>query len=143
MQRQDWILLVLNAAEDDTLSPVQLQKTLFLIRKNFPRATGRRFYRFMPYNYGPFSASIYSDAEELAGAGLVEISYPKKGSYARYSITRAGTVEAENLKARLKVKPRKYVNDVVRWAESLSFTQLVRSIYDAYPEQRVNSVFRH
>jgi uncharacterized protein YwgA len=143
MKPADWILLVLDAAGDEPLSPVQLQKTLFLIKENFPRATGRLFYRFTPYNYGPFNAGIYSDAEKLANVGLVDIDQPSRGSYSRYSITPAGRTRAEALKADLKPNVPRYIDDVVRWAKSLTFTQLVKAIYDAFPEQRQNSVFRY
>jgi len=35
-----------------------------------------------------------------------------------------------------------YLREVVPWAQSLSFNELVRAIYEAYPEPRANSVFR-
>lgn len=143
MRPADWIVLVLDAAGDDPLSPVQLQKTLFLIKENFPRATGSLFYQFTPYNYGPFSAGIYSDAEKLASAGLVEIDQPSRGSYSRYSITPTGRMRAEALKTNLPPNALGYIENVVQWAKSLTFTQLVRAIYDAFPEQRQNSVFQY
>ena len=34
-----------------------------------------------------------------------------------------------------------YLDQVVKWALSLSFTQLVRAIYEQYPEMREKSVF--
>jgi len=37
---------------------------------------------------------------------------------------------------------RKYLDDVVEWTRSLSFTELVKAIYQDYPDMKANSVFR-
>ena len=63
MTPKDWTLLVL-ASAGGPLSPVQLQKTLFLIDRNLSRAQRgvTRFYNFRAYDYGPFDSAIYTDA---------------------------------------------------------------------------------
>jgi hypothetical protein len=66
MERKHWTLLVLAAAGGDPLTPVQLQKTLFLLEKERPEVSGRNYYRFTPYAYGPFDSRVYADAEILA-----------------------------------------------------------------------------
>ena len=37
---------------------------------------------------------------------------------------------------------RTYIQVVVEWAQSLSFSRLVKSIYGEYPQYRKNSVFQ-
>src|SRR5439155_6656754 len=52
--RSAWVLLALLAAEGHSLTPVQLQKCLFLLGSRRPKDVGRDFYHFRPYDYGPF-----------------------------------------------------------------------------------------
>ena len=77
MTRQDWLLLVLAAAGGKPLSPLQLQKSLFLVGYDLAKLVGADFYTFRPFDYGPFDATVYQDAEEQAAQGLVTIrSHP-------------------------------------------------------------------
>ena len=73
MEKRDWLLLALAAAKTKGLTPVQIQKSLFLFGENMSGIGGSRFYKFVPYNYGPFDKRIYSDAEALETEGLVVI----------------------------------------------------------------------
>ena len=140
MNRHDWNLLVINAAGDSQLSPVQLQKSLFLIRENLPEAVGDDFYEFVPYSYGPFCAEVYQDAERLqVRNGFVHI---EQGQYKQYSVTPAGRNRSTEIESHLAPETVDYVHRVVAWAKSLSFNELVQAIYQKYPEYRVNSVFQ-
>ncbi len=99
MKPQDWTLLAISAAKGRGLSPIQLQKSLFLLERRLSKEElGEQFYEFVPYNYGPFDVKIYQDA--------------------------------------------KYLDEVVTWILGLSFRDLVRAIYEAYPQFRANSVFQ-
>ncbi|GAH73860.1 unnamed protein product, partial [marine sediment metagenome] len=75
MKKKDWILLALNCSEDKTLSPVQLQKSLFLLGHMFPDAVNNNFYNFIPYHYGPFCLKIYEDTDFLKLKDLINISF--------------------------------------------------------------------
>ena len=77
MTRQDWLLLVL-AADGKTFSPLQLQKSLFLVGYDLAKLVGSDFYTFRPFDYGPFDATVYRDGRpEQAAQGLVTIrSHP-------------------------------------------------------------------
>ena len=141
MEKQDFLLLVVAAAKDGPLTPVQLQKSLFLIeRAHLPEAPPQ-FYEFAPYDYGPFDAEIYADADLLASEGLVVRIPSSKGTWTDTSITPDGLQRASALESTLSSPSRKYVQDVVQWVQSLSFSDLVRAIYAAYPAFQVNSVF--
>jgi uncharacterized protein YwgA len=143
MTRKDWTLLVIAAARGKALSPVQLQKTLFLIGANLSDDARRtkRFYNFRAYDYGPFAREIYDDAEQLSREGLVLV-YPETGSYRNYIATSAGIQRADELRKDLSGDVVIYVDEVVKWAHSLSFNDLVRAIYQQYPEMKAQSVFR-
>lgn len=49
---------------------VQLQKSLFVLGRRRAKDLGGDFYNFQPYDYGPFDASVYHDADALPLAGL-------------------------------------------------------------------------
>lgn len=141
--RQDWTLLVLATARGGSLEPVELQKALFLISRNVPANERRAFYKFRPYDYGPFCADIYSDAEFLAARDLVEIELPAFARYRHYRATPKGIERANELLRNLRPETAAYLERMVAWVQHLSFYDLVRAIYKAYPEMRANSVFRY
>lgn len=142
MNREEWALLVIAAADGAPVTPVQLQKSLFLIGREFPEAVGPSFYRFVPHNYGPFDSDVYADADLLAKRGLVAIQCPPGQGWAEYSCTRAGMDRSAELRAGLDANLVDYIQQVVSWTRKQTFTGLVRAIYAKYPEFRANSVFR-
>jgi hypothetical protein len=139
--KKDWTLLALAAADGRPLSPVQLQKALFIFGQRMPKAVAHDFYDFRPYNYGPFDAKIYSDAEELARGGAVGIVETGK-SWSQYAATPDGIARAKELLALVPRDAGTYLRSLVAWVASLSFQDLLRAVYEKYPEYAVNSVFR-
>ena len=139
----DWALLVIAAAQGKPVSPVQVQKALFLIDRNLSSAQrgGGSFYQFRAYDYGPFDSGIYADADLLHAEGLVTITDPRK-SHRTYSATPAGMDRANGLRNELSGDVVGYLDEVVRRVRSLRFDELVRAIYRDYPEMKANSVFR-
>jgi len=142
LRRGAWVLLALRAAEGHTLTPVQLQKVLFLLGKRRPKDVGHPFYHFRAYDYGPFDVAVYSDADQLAEEGLVIVDRSRGNNSRRFNLTAAGEQEANRLAADVPEGAVEYLAEVVPWAQSLRFDELVRAIYEAYPETRANSVFR-
>ena len=142
LDRQDWTLLVLAAARGGSLQPVELQKALFLVSRNVPANERRDFYKFRPYDYGPFCGAIYSDADTLQLLGLVEIDHPARARYRQYRATPVGIERANELRRKLGRETVAYLDRMVAWVQRLPFNELVRAIYKAYPEMRANSVFR-
>ncbi len=141
MERRDWLLLTIDAGREKGLTPVQLQKSLFLLGQTFPKQVGSSFYKFVPYNYGPFCMDIYNDAESLQQQGLIEIRRASK-RWPEYRVSPAGAQQAEKLRGKIPTSVIKYLMDVVSWTQSQTFPELVRTIYEAYPTFRTHSVFR-
>ncbi len=141
MDRKEWLLIAIHAAKGRTLSPIQLQKSLFLIGQNLDEHERPHFYQFAPYNYGPFSIEIYQDAEELEQLGLVEIRRDGR-RWPEYGVTQEGIQRAAELVQSLPNPNAGYMRTVVEWTQSLSFPALVRAIYQAFPEYKQNSVFQ-
>jgi|ERR1044071_518378 hypothetical protein len=141
MERKNWTLLVINAAGSSGLSPVQLQKCLFLIGKNLSREVGQSFYQFVPYNYGPFDPAVYADASTLVAEGLVRVIRVAGRNWVYYAITNEGEETAILVRSQIAPQSFDYVQKVVEWVQKLSFAQLLSAIYQAYPEYKANSVF--
>ncbi len=145
MTPKDWTLLVIAQAGARPLQPVQLQKVLFLLGRNLSPSSllTKQFYTFRPYDYGPFSAKVYEDAEGLETEGLISISRPPESSFNLYRATEAGIARATELKRDLPPQATTYLESAVRFAQDHSFNELVRAIYEAYPDMKANGVFQH
>lgn len=134
---RDYLLAALAAAPGGALSPVQTQKALFVLSQEAESQVGKDFYKFVPYNYGPFCRMIYDDIADLASQGLVTIDNSAKP--ARYIITKTGLDAAAQ--ANIPTPLANYVSAVVGWVAGQSFSQLLNSVYSKYPAFAVNSVF--
>lgn len=139
MDRKHWNLLVIAAARGRPVTPVQLQKVLFILGRELPGEVGGEFYDFKPYNYGPFDAAVYADAESLSSEGLVNINRPQRWN--EYAATPLGMEKAEALRKDLPDRVVAYLDRLVGWAQGLTFQGLVRAIYARYPETRAKSIF--
>lgn len=139
-KRQDWLLLALDHRQGKSITPVQIQKAMFVMAMEAKKEVGKRFYKFEPYNYGPFDVTIYRDLEDLAGEGLVSVeTSPHRWSI--YSITPAGIQKTSEIKKSTDADTVDYLREVVDWVCGRSFSSLVRAIYHHYPQYKVNSVF--
>ncbi|MCH8831499.1 MAG: Sua5/YciO/YrdC/YwlC family protein [Chloroflexi bacterium] len=98
-------------------------------------------YNFAPYDYGPFDSTVYNDARVLQAAGLARIADASNGRWSTYSATDHGLERATEILGGMTKGQRKYILDVAAWVRKLSFSALVKSIYDAYPQMRERSIF--
>jgi hypothetical protein len=141
MTRDDALLAILAASGGRNYAPAQIQKAVFLITENLPRlVTKGPKYQFEPYDYGPFDRHVYTDCETLAAAGKVEILQGPRWKY--YTATDEGVKRGNEILNSLSEIDRKYIVMVSNWVRSLTFEQLVKSIYQKYPKMKVNSIFR-
>jgi uncharacterized protein YwgA len=137
----DWLLIALAASKRGRLTPVQVQKTLFLFGRGAPDHVGKEFYEFQPYDYGPFSETIYRDLGALAESGAIVMEPAPHGRWQVYTITAEGERRGEQAMNELDPKLADYAKRVVDWVTSKSFPDLVRAIYARYPEFKARSVF--
>jgi hypothetical protein len=139
--RQEWLLLALAHRNGQPMTPAQIQKTMFLVGTEAKHLVGQGFYKFVPYNYGPFDASVYHDLDVMAQHGLVAgNSFPGR-NWKVYAVTAAGLGQATAAKRSVDPSALSYLERVVDWVCSMSFPELVRAIYAKYPEYKANSVF--
>lgn len=64
LNRQKTLIQLLKVA-GRPVSRFELTKWSFLLRHEFPSAGGPSFYDFVPYQYGPFSFSLYQELDKL------------------------------------------------------------------------------
>lgn len=139
--RKDWMLIVL-AAGGKAFTPAQLQKTLFLLGQEHSRAVGPDFYEFEKYDYGPYTAEIYRDAEEMEEEGLVRISPSPNYRWKEYAASKHGLQRAKALRERIDPSVAQSIDETVSWTTTVSFQELVAEVYERYPEYRENSIFQ-
>jgi len=141
MTRDDVLLAILAASGGRNYTPAQIQKAVFLVTENLPRlVTKGPKYRFEPYDYGPFDRSVYTDCEALEADGDVEILQGPRWKY--YAPTDSGIDRGNRILSSIPELDRKYIVEVSKWVRSLTFEQLVKSIYNKYPKMKANSIFR-
>ncbi len=142
LERRDWVLLALLVARGYSLTPVRLQKSLFLLRERGGLRDPDAFYEFEPYAYGPFSREIYDDAATLGRERKVVAFPSSRESSRRYALTAQGLEAANALVSDDQESAGlEYLRRAVEWTEGQSFAQLVNSIYAHFPKYKENSVF--
>ncbi len=140
MERKD-VLLAALAATKRPFFPVHLQKALFLVDRKLPHLFAER-YSFAPYDYGPFDSDVYSDASELrVPLGLVEIGKAPGQSVRRYKPTVEGGEKGAQLLGAMEPGDAAMTRKIADLVTSMSFRDLVMSVYKSYPDMKVNSVF--
>ena len=142
MCKDDIILAALAAGETVTYEPVQVQKLLFLIDRRVAAQCGGPFFTFEPYDYGPFDPSLYAHLEQLSHEGLVDIVRQPGLRWNKYRLTPAGLKRGKQALCTLDKTVAVFIERLNDFVRSLSFAELVGAIYRAYPEMRVNSVFK-
>jgi len=140
--RQTSVLAVLAAKPGARFAPVQIQKLFFLIDENVASEIGGKLFNFEPYDYGPFDKQVYSELEALAQLGLVVIENRQYGAQRRYSLSDRGQELGQEKLSALQPDLGRYFQEVSDWVRSLSFSELVGAIYNAFPAMKANSIFK-
>jgi len=133
-ERQKFILYVLGLIDDGIISPIQVQKLLFLIEKKIPNIVNG-FFNFEPYDYGPFDKVIYEELEYLKNAGFIQDVYIDnvKHSKIKSKIDVGIQIPSETLER---------IKKISQFVKECTFKELLVAIYNAYPEMAVNTVFK-
>ncbi len=134
--------MILSLTDEQPLTPVQLQKAIFLVQDKIPKICAAQPYEFKAYDYGPFCRDIYRQAAGLETESLAKIVQPPNQQVRKYQITSKGCIQAQVLWKSLDSKDYAYAKQLVAWVRSQTFEGLVSAIYKAYPQYKINSIFR-
>lgn len=121
--------------------PVQIQKLIFLFQEQTKSVFHIELFKFEPYNYGPFSIEVYQVLDNLINRGIVEIVYYPSDRTRTYQLMPNGEEEAHRSLNKMEAGAKEYLQKLASWVSNLSFAELVGSVYQQYPEQKINSVF--
>ena len=144
MRRSDWLVLFLAAAPGGPLDPVRVQKGMFLLAMRAPLAASE-CYRFEPYAYGPMSRALYADLRHLRRDRVVDALRVDGATWQLVDLTSAGRARADEVGAVARCEHRDalaHASAIRREISGLTFAQLLRSVYEQYPEYASRSVFR-
>lgn len=143
MNRQELILSILSVSDSGSsvYTPVQIQKLLFLIDKNASSSIGGPFFNFIPYHYGPFDKSIYREMENLGNNGYVDVQINFNNNKKEYKLTSLGMQNGKENYNTLPENIQIYFRELNTFIMSLTFPELIATIYKAYPEMKQNSIF--
>lgn len=142
MDKKELVLAVLSTLNQDSYTPAQIQKLFFLIDKRLSVELNGPFFDFKPYDYGPFDKAVYNTLNELKNNDDVEMIYCQPYGPRQYRLTSKGQEEGQEILKKIDRPIAQYIKDLSEFVRSMSFAQLVSSIYKAYPEMKVNSIFR-
>lgn len=140
--RQRIVLAALASRQGCKFAPVQVQKLFFLLDENIADEIGGKQFNFEPYDYGPFDKEVYRELDQLKELGLVEILNPHHRALRRYVVAPEGQKVGEDVAGGLSDRAVGYFGRVSDWVRSLSFAELVGSIYKEYPAMKEKSIFR-
>jgi hypothetical protein len=141
LRKEDVIVAALAPGGAVSYSPVQIQKLLFLIDREISDLVGGPHFRFKPYHYGPFDRSVYDVLEELEVVGDVEVNRDMDLRIREFRLTQGGIDRGVTILKSIPPKAKDYIERVSSFVRRSSFTQLVSSIYKAYPEMKKRSIF--
>ncbi|MFZ5622981.1 MAG: DUF488 family protein [Gemmatimonadota bacterium] len=126
LTRQKTVLSLLTQA-GRPLSPTVFMKLVFLLRQETDLERVRSFYDFVPYNFGPFSFTLYWDLGSLRQNGYVT---PEEERVALCGRTRdLAEREAEELPSSIRTA----VADILERYGRMNQRALIRDVYSRYP----------
>lgn len=140
--RQQTLLQFLGGSESAETDPIRIMKGLFLFAQKTPGAwlPEETKYVFKAYDYGPCSFDIYDDLKFLESAGLILSKQRPGESWKRYQISEKGKLALE--KSSVNPQALAYLKTIRSFVDSLSFSQLLKTVYKEFPNYAVNSVFK-
>ncbi|MDO8750151.1 MAG: hypothetical protein Q7K03_03275 [Dehalococcoidia bacterium] len=142
MERKDWLLLYLAVPFTEPpqpIDPIRIMKGMFLFAKKAGQPPVET-YEFEPYMYGPCSFQIYRDKDELQLQGFLEPLLLPGQTWNLVRITSAGLSRAKQLAQVADKAALLHLETIKRQVMSLSFLDLLRTVYGEFPAYAVNSV---
>ena len=127
MLRRQRTILKLLGASGGSLSSTQVQKLLFLLRRETFLQNDRTFYDFVPYKFGPYSFAASRELEALVAYGYVKEVAGRSSTI--LTIQTLGEREGEEVEADLA----RAVGKVANKYAGLSVRELMRDVYTRYP----------
>ena len=156
LRRRDWLLAFMAATpaaapqpiqtpeQSKSLDPIRIMKGMFLFQHEDPSGAADQLagapYDFEPYAYGPFTAAIYHDLNELGGLGYVKADPVADRTYARWSVTSTGLAHASVKVEEISPERLERLRHAKHVVSSRGFAALLRYVYSRHPAYATESV---
>ena len=121
--RSGWLLLVLSMSGKGGLSPVQLQRSLFLVAQKREEQVGAGFYE--ANGSGPTSPSLYEDIDALVAAAHIEKEWMPDLSASMFRLSDTGWAWSEDLRRKVRKDALSGLEDAVAWVKEQSYLELI------------------
>lgn len=123
--RRGWLLLALAISGDSGLSPVQLQRSLYLFGQRREEQVGPGFYEFEPHDSGPSSTHVYVDLDALVTAEYVVKEWVRESSWSAFRLSDSGRAWATEFRRKVKKDALLGLEDAVAWVKEQGYLDLV------------------
>jgi DNA-binding PadR family transcriptional regulator len=142
MKPRDWLLIFLLSRpnEPGKIDPLRIIKGLFLLTKEAPLSQSEA-YVFVPHYWGPFSKEVYNDLDDLEAEGYVKRTTAMGKSWRFAELTEKGIATAKGLVKDVPKLALSKLEASKREATTRSFDDLLRYVYNRYPEFATNSIW--
>lgn len=139
MKREEILLsyIYLPVSEPNIVSPLQIMKGLFLLSKELKL---ENFYTFEPYLYGPCSFDIYNDLNALLRENLLTTIKFLPSYWSYYRVTPQGIEKSKKILQTAGQEMVTKMKEIKKIVVSKGFIDLLKYIYEKYPEYAVNSI---
>ena len=141
-KKEQFVLAAMAPAGTKPFTPVQIQKLFFILDNTISSVFAGPHFNFIPYDYGPFDKEVYRVLEQLETKGLVESKIHDNFNTRAYRLTDNGLNLAKETFSNLPQDAQSYIEKLVQWIRSISFSQLISWVYKSFPEMRENSIFQ-
>jgi len=123
--RRGWLLLAIAVSGASGLSPVQLQRSLFLVCQKREEQVGPDFYEFESYGSGSASTALYADIDALVATGDIVKEWVPESSCSTFRLSDAGRARAADFRRKMKKEALEGLEDAVTWVKEQSYQEMV------------------
>jgi hypothetical protein len=119
--RVGWLLLAIAVSGRSGLSPLQLQRSLFLVAQKRGEQVGPGFYEFEANGSGPSSADLYGDLDALVSSDHLLKEWVPDSSCSAFHLSASGSARAEAFRRKAKRDALSGLEDAVAWVKEQSY----------------------
>ena len=140
------LLLIRSNENNPIIGRTRFQKLLFLAQKQYRK----KWYFFVPYNYGPYSPELQKDVEFLIDHDLIKETFEpisEGRTLYRYYLSNEGHVFIDKILN--DYRHREQVNNIINIFSKLNkkyhdytMDRLINLVYNKYPEYTGRSVYQ-
>lgn len=137
-------LLLFLLDSEQRVDPLRLTKGIFIFTMEAPETwlSKQERYKFIPYNYGPYSQRLRNDLDQLVEQGYVLISKVRDKNWDYYYLSEKGKKRAHDVATSLPNEAATYLRKVRKFVLNVSVRKLLDTVYDRYPAYAVKSIFK-